>query len=263
MKTAVIRPGLLVSLRTTIKGGVSYSRIDKETERVTEDGELVARWETTKTIPDPKEYEAAIAARSKARAAVTSVCCPSVFGLLCPSDAAGKLDEAVTKARAIAAVHNGAAVLSQVEVFVLVGRVAADDAEAARAIGAEVRDLLEQMQTGIKAADPEMIRDAANKARAIGSMLSDNVSEKVSSAIEEARRAAREIVRRVEKSGEQAAAVVSELKMRAIESARMAFLDLDEEGKVTQAAPAPRSLDLDPDVSAAPRMEAQALPLEL
>lgn len=244
MKTSTIKPGLLVSLKTTIRGGVNYKRITIEADHATDEGSRRARWETQRDIPDPIEHEAATVARGKARSLVTAVCCMSSFGLLCPSERESDLDDAIKAARAIVDQHNEGAALTRVDVFVLAGRVAQDDAEAARAIGAEVRELLEAMRAGIAVADPVAIREAANKARAIGAMLSDDVSGKVGEAIAEARLAAREIVRRVEKAGQDSAGVVALCSVEKIEAARFAFLDLDQ-GEAQSETPAAAALDLE------------------
>lgn len=243
MKASVLKPGLLVALRTTVRGGVDYRRITVEADHDDGAGARLARWETTRYIPNPEEYERANAARGKARALIAAACCPSAFGLLCPSADEGELQEAIAAARRVAEVHNDGAELTRVEVYVLVGRVAQDDAEAVRAISAEMRDLLEAMQAGIKAADPQAIRDAASKARAMGGMLSEDVLGKVKGAIAEARTAAREIAKRVARSGEDAAKVVAELSFKAIDAARFSFLDLDE-ATVTREAPAAPALDV-------------------
>ena len=84
MEVSTLRNGLLVSLKTSVTGNVSYIKRDIETDHVTEDGHLAAKWETERTIVDPGEHEAAIKVRSKARALVTGVCVASAFGLLCP-----------------------------------------------------------------------------------------------------------------------------------------------------------------------------------
>ncbi len=258
MKTSVLKPGYLVSLKTTLRGGVNYRRVDLETERTTDDGALRAKWETTREIPDPDEYARAVQARSDARGFIVRECCASAFGMLCPTSNEGALQDAIQTARQCAADFNATARQSQIGVYVLIGRIAQDDAEAARAIGTEIKELLEQMQTGIREADPAAIREAANKARSLGGMLSLDVAGKVSQAIEEARRAARAIVARVEKAGETAAAVVAECSTARIESARFAFLDLDEGAAVQTEAPAGRGIDLEPD--AQPAAEAYAAP---
>ena len=210
-------------------------------------GARVARWETAREIPDPAEFERAIVARSAARGLIVKECCSSSFGLLCPMANEGALFDAIEGARRIADEFNSGAALSRIGVYALVGRVASDDLEAARAIGAEVRELLEAMRAGIAAADPEAIRAAAAKAKAIGGMLSADVAGQVSAAIKEARSAAREIVRRVEKAGETAAAVVAECNTGAIDAARFAFLDLDDGGDrdVSSVTVGGRGIDLE------------------
>ena len=256
MKTSVLKPGFLVSLKTSLRGGVNYKRVDIEPDHTTEEGARVARWETARAIPDPAEFERATAARGKARSLVSAVCCASSFGLLCPSLKESELQDAIAAARAVADAHNAGAALTHVDVYVLVGRVASDDAEAARAIASEIRELLDAMREGIKAADPTAIREAATKAKNLGAMLTVDVAGQVSAAIVEARAAARAIVQRVEKAGETAAAVVAECSTARIESARFAFLDLDEGAAVQSEAPAARGIDFEP----APAAEAYAAP---
>ena len=254
MKASTLKPGLLVSLKTTVRGGVSYRKVDLEAPHEV-NGAQVAKWETTREISDPEEFEHATKARGAARSAITAACCASSFGLLCPTARESALEGAIVEARAIVDAFNAGATCSHVDVYVLVGRVAQDDAEAARAIGSEVRELLDAMRAGIAAASPEAIREAANKARKLGAMLSADVAGQVSAAIVEARTAARAIVSRVEKAGEQAAAVVAECSTRRLDEARFAFLDLDEgEPTASPEAPAGRGIDLEtaPAMSAGP-----------
>lgn len=247
MKTHTLKPGLLVSLKSTVKGGVAYRKIDLEAAHLDETGAEVARWETTREITDPAEFERATKARGLARSAITAVCCATSHGLLCPEADEDKLDAAIKDARAIADLFNAPATCSHVEVYVIVGRIAQNDVEAARAIGAEIRELLDAMRTGIAAADPSAIREAANKAKNLGAMLSADVAGQVSAAIIEAREAARAIVRRVEKAGETAAAVVADCSTARIDGARFAFLDLDDGAEVQQVAPAGRGIDYEPE----------------
>lgn len=244
MKASTIKQGLLVSLKTTISGGVNYQRRDVEPDHGTETGGRVARWETIREITDATEHEQAIATRSLVRSAILKACCSTSFGLLCPTDKEQELSTGIAEAARIAAEFNTTSKHSRVDVYVLAGRVASDDVEAARAISAEVRELIDAMQAGIAQADPETIREAANKARIISGMLSEDVAVKVSEAVAEARKAARDIVKRVEKAGEAAAVVVASCNMEKLNAARFAVLDI-EAGAVESVEIAGRSLDLD------------------
>jgi hypothetical protein len=247
MNTTLIRPGLLVSLKTAVRGGVSYQQRTIEADH-SEGASRVARWETTRQIADAEEHDAAVIARGKARTAVSRVCCASTFGLLCPQSQEDQLLQGIEEAQQIAAAHNARALYTRLEVFVITGRIADSDEQAARAIGSEVRDLIAAMEAGVRAADPERIREAANKARALAGMLSSDAKTKVTAAIAEVRSIASDIVRRVEKAGEVAADVVRDVKLKALEGARFAVLDMDEMDDAGAASPvAGRSLDLDPD----------------
>jgi hypothetical protein len=247
MQTRLIRPGLLVSLSAVLKGGVQYSKTTIVPEHQ-EGVASIAAWETTRKIADAEEHARAVVARSKARYAITGVCCTSSFGLLCPQDSEAKLIAAIKQAQEIADAHNATANHTRLDVYVITGRVADNDVQAARAIGAEVKELIAAMEAGVKAANPEAIREAANKARALSGMLSAEAQGKVKAAINEVRSIARDIVKRVEQGAEVAAAVVDDVKLDALAAARFAVLDLT--GEAVESSPqeniAGRAIDLEP-----------------
>ena len=56
-KTTKIRPGLMVSLKTEVRGGVSYLRenLDPSSAQVV-DGKTVESWNTTKIVEDAAEH---------------------------------------------------------------------------------------------------------------------------------------------------------------------------------------------------------------
>lgn len=240
IKVNVLKPGLLVALKTTVRGGVAYVRKDIDTATV--DDAKVERWETEKRIENREEFEKATVARSKARSAISSICSSSSFGLICPADQEEKLDAAIREAKGIALAHNADATSTHLDVFVIVGRIAQTDEEAAKAISNEVAELLDQMKSATLVGNVEKIREAANKARELGQILSDDVGKKVSAAIEEARKNARELVKRIEKDGEKAEDVIKDLYTQRISAAR-SFLDLDE-GQVQHAAPVTRQVEV-------------------
>lgn len=229
MSTTKIRPGLLIALTSRVAGGVRYTRTPLESP-----DERSARWETLRTVEDPEERDRALQTRSLALRTIRGVCASTAFGLLCPEDREADLDAAVVTAMALRAEHNATAKTTRVELYLLKGRIAASDEEAARAIGSEVASMIDAMNSGIDRLDPKAIREAATKARELAGMLGPETAETVASAIEAARRAARQIVARVEKGGELAAVVLADIQRGAIERARIAFLDADD---VVQAGP--------------------------
>lgn len=252
MRVSTLKPGFLISLNTSIKGGVSYQRTDLRSPEETATGAVVSEWNTIKKVDDPEELERATKVRGKCRSVISSVCAPLPSGgMVCPLDRETELRAAIEESRRLATEHNRTANRSGVSMSIWIGRFAGDDAEAVRAMSAEVRSLIDAMQDGIKAADPEAIREAANKARTLGAMLTADAAGKVNAAIEEARTAARAIVKRVTKEGEDAAAVISELKIDALTSARFAFLDLDAPTTV-EAAPIVQGAIEIPAIEASP-----------
>ena len=76
-------------------------------------------------------------------------------------------------------VDRPAAWVYRVQVAVLTGRVASDDEEAFRAIGGEMRDLLDGMDAGIAKFDAKAIREAANRAKGLAAMLEPGAQAKM------------------------------------------------------------------------------------
>jgi hypothetical protein len=242
LNTTTLRPGLLVSLKTTLTGNVSYRKETIDPDHLTSDGERRAKWETERTVKDAAEHERGTKARSEAASLIRAVCARSAFGLLCPESAAAELDGAIRKARTIADAFNQGAQLSRLGVYVITGRIAPDDVEAVKAINSEVRELMTDMEAGLANLDVEAIREAANKAKQLGAMLTDEAAARIQTAIDAARSAARRIV----KAGEAAACEVDRAALAKVQNARTAFLDLDG-GQEMQAPAAPsRALDLAP-----------------
>lgn len=239
-------PGLLVSLKTTVSGNVTYAK--RDLGETAEAGALVAKWETERTISDPAEHEAAIKIRAKARSLIVSVCAQSAFGLLCPERRADQLDLAMAEARRLVDAFNRDAKVTRVSVFMIAGRIAAEDAEAVRAINAEMSELMASMSAGLRSLDAGAVREACNKARAVSSMLAPEANARVKAAIEVARKAAREIV----KAGEAGGIEIDLVAINTISNARTAFLDHDDttETAAPEAA-AGRAIDLDPNAAQA------------
>ena len=242
IRTSTLRPGILVSLSTEVSGGVHYSR-ENEEER-TEGATLVKTWNAGRTIDDVALYERAQQVRNKCRSLVTQPCAKSRHGYLCTEDNEAKLDAAVGEAQALAAVFNtDAQGMMRVDVYVVTGRIAADDAQAVKAISAEVRSLIDRMEGGIRAADVTVIRDAANRMKSIGQMLSPAMQERVQDTIAMVRKQASTIV----KAGEVAARELDEENLRQLQLTRTMFIDLDEAREVgTPVVSAQRVIDFEP-----------------
>ena len=239
LNSRTIRPGRLVGLKTTIRGGVEYSTTVIEEEHLTDSGAEAARWETERRIADPDEFERAKTARSKARTAITRVCVPSDFGYLCPEDRVADLEAGVAEARRIAEAFNASSQVTHLGVNVITGRILPDDQEAVKAINSELSSLLSQMERGIQRIDVKAIREAADQAKRIGAMLSPDANERVQKAVEIARQQARELV----KAGEAAATAVDQAALASITETRMAFLDFD--GATEVKAPEAEGLAID------------------
>lgn len=241
-----LRPGLLVSLSSRIKGNCTYKTNDIEADHIDYDGTRRARWETERTVSDPAEYEAAVKVRCDARNLVTRVCSTSAHGLLCLTSNRDKLISAIEQARELADNFNRTASQTTVQVTCIVGEIAQDDVEATRAINSEISDLLSQMERGIKRLDVASVRDAAKRAKALSDICTPAANERLQTAIDTARDAARKLV----KHGEQAAEELNVEAMRAITEARLTFLDVDSQPLAVELPGTPannRAIDFEPE----------------
>jgi hypothetical protein len=220
---STLRPGLLVNIRTSIKGNVSYEKTEGEVF-IDINGAEHSEWETEKTVKDPLEQKRATEVRSKARNLIVSVCAPTDFGLLCPETSREKLDEAFTAARALCAEFNATSKTTTVKFAAIAGRIAPDDLEAVRAINGEVRDLLSEMTAGIDTLDVERVRDAANRTVKLGNMLAPDAQARIKETID----AVRAMATKMKSAGETAALEIDKTVLKRLASARTAFLDLDD-----------------------------------
>jgi len=247
MSTRILKPGYLVWLKTTISGGVAYTRTDIGLEQ---DGKSERKeWSTTKHTTDVEEADEATKVRSKCQALVKRQCIDSDnFGLLCPHNRADQLDADIEEAQDLAGEFNTRARYTRISLYTMKGRISETDEEATKSLCEEIKGFLDQMDQGVKDLSVDAIRDAADKARAVGRMLDEDQEGKVTEAVKAARAAARQIVRRVDKAGEDGAAVLADLNTKPIETARFAFLDLLEsveiEGKEAPAVSTQRFADI-------------------
>jgi len=235
-----LRPGFLISLKTSLRGNVTYRKEDIEADHAEDDGTRKAKWQTERTIANPDEFKRGTVARSAARRRVASVCTQSAFGMLCPEIDRAKLDLAIADARKVADEFNSTAELSRLYVYILVGKVASDDVEAIKAINSEVRDLLGDMERGIKAFDAKAIREAASKVKSMGQMLSQDAAAKIQVAVDAARYTARQIAQ----TGDSVGRSVDQAAINRLAEARASFLDLDEVQSVGAPQAAARTVDM-------------------
>jgi hypothetical protein len=234
-----LRPGLLVSMQTSLKGNVSYHVEDRA--HTSMDKTEIEEWRTRRTIADREEHERAIKMRTKIRGLILSVCSQSAFGLLCPNSKEAELREAIAQARSMTEEFNATANMTRMSVNVIFGRIAQDDVEAVRAITGEIRSLMEDMQAGVKSLDVKVIRDAANKSKQLGEMLTPEAKGRLEVAIETARKSARKIA----KAGEAAANTVDRLSLAKIEKMRTSFLDIEiEAAEMQEPTMTGRNIDL-------------------
>ena len=246
MTTYTLKPGVLVSLKTSIDGGIHYQRIDIEDSR--DNVTTTHKWETTRIIDDADEWDRACKARNEARRMIARECVPTSFGLLCPTDNEDKLVRSIGRAREITEAHNAKAERTRVDVYCIRGTIAQSDDEAARAIAADVSGLLDTMERGVAGSDVQSIRKAAMEAKRIGAMLDESKAAKVSEAVAAARTAATAIVKRVQKNGEDCLAEIQRDATQPINMARIAFLDIDDADKTdddsTNKNPAMPAIDV-------------------
>jgi hypothetical protein len=201
-------------------------------------------WDTTKTVVDADEHSRAIQVRGKCRSVVTAVCAASPNGgLLCLQANRDKLDAAISEARKLADDFNRTATITRISVGVWIGEIMPDDMEAMRRINQDMRDLLADMESGVKNLDAAQIREAANRATKMTQMLTPDAAQRLDAAIAIVRTQARKIV----KAGETAIADIDRNTFATLAAARTAFLDIDTpQGEIGDVQGAAAAIDLEP-----------------
>lgn len=238
----VVRPGYLVSLSTSIRGGVSYQRRDID-HAIEDNGQDRAVWETKRTIEDAAEFKRATQVRTRVRTLILAACVETPFGLIVPKDTEVGLDRAIEQARAEVDAFNATARYSRVTFRTLRGQIASSDEEAITEIRDEIVDLLEDLEDQCRAGSVDGIREVARKASEVSLMLEAESSAALAlnKAVSSARDLAKRVARRVVKRGEDLAVVLAEANLQDISGARFAFMSADEEeealsGQVEQVA---------------------------
>jgi hypothetical protein len=195
MSVQSLPDGILVSLHTSVTGGVQYQRRDLDAAAHVNGAAAVSRWETTKLVEDPDELARAQAARSAATHAVRRVCVATSFGLLCRADRAAELEQAIADARTLVDAHNREARHSRVELRVLCGRVSGSDPETIRAIAAELSGVLTELAQASDALDVARMREAASGALRLTALLPSDLARQVEQTVADARATARALKR--------------------------------------------------------------------
>jgi len=245
----VIKPGILVSLKTHQTGNRVYKKREIEPAHVTDNGAEVSRWDTTKITYDPEEAKEASQITNRARYLITRLCADTAHGPLCPAERREELQAAIAEARELVAEFNARSVFTRISLNVICGEVIADDVNTARALMSETEQFLAQMQEGLKELDVKKVRALCTKALNVGQMLSPDANAAAVAAVNAAREACRKIVA----AGEQAAIELDRNALETIALARSAFLDFgvesDDSPELATFHP-PRALDFEPEAEA-------------
>lgn len=240
----MLKPGILVSIKTSQSGNRSYQKQELERAHLTEGGVERSRWNTTKIVFDPEEAKAAAQIANRARYLVTRLCADTAHGPLCPVDRRDDLTAAINESRAMVRDFNESAVFSRVEVNVICGEIIADDLNTVRALFSETEKFMAEMQQGLAELDVKKVRAVCVKALDVGQMLSPEASATMTLAVNAARAACKKIVA----AGEQAAVEIDERAIHTIGVARSSFLDfgMSEDGTEVESFHTPRALDFAP-----------------
>jgi len=238
-----IRPGLLVAVKTSIKGNVSYKKSDTHVVAL-EDGSERAEWDTERRIKDAAEQEAATKARGRARTLISSVCSATDFGYLCPVMLKPELDKAIDEAKKICDEFNKTSKFTKIRFGAVQGSIAQNDYQAVRAIRREVTELITDMTDGLKNLDVSTVREAATRAKQLGQMLSPEAEVRLELAIKQARESARKLAKQIEEAGDKGVTEIDRVTIARLTEARTAFLDLDGANEVEMPTAQGAKLDL-------------------
>lgn len=231
-----VRPGLLVSMRTSIKGGVSYRREDLVDEI---EGEGTrTEWKTEKKVENADEYTRARRLRARVVTLIGGACVKTAFTYICPLENEALLDERIAEAQAACDAFNEEAVHSQVTFDLMRGRYMEDTKETVQAVRREIHELLEELNSALKAGEVQSIRDVAARATQMGRLLEEGTEARsaLERAVKESRRVAGQLVKRIKEGADAVAEVLAGANVSLIATARHTF-DEDETGEIVDDAP--------------------------
>lgn len=240
----MLKPGILVSIKTHQTGNRSYQKQELERAHLTDGGVERSRWNTTKIVYDPAEAKEASRVANLARYTVTKLCANTDHGPLCPVERRDELNAAIIEARQLVRDFNETAVFSRIDVNVICGEIIADDLNTARALFSETERFMAEMQSGLAELDVKKVRAICVKALDVGQMLSPEAGATMALAVNAARQACKKIVA----AGEQAAIEIDQRAIDTIGLARSSFLDFNvsEDGVEVDTFHTPRALDFEP-----------------
>jgi len=242
--TTTIRPGLLVAIKTSIKGNVSYKKTAAQVHQLDDGGE-VAEWDTERRIKDAAEQEAATKARGRARSLISSLCSVTDFAYLCPAMLKPELEKAIAEARKVCDEFNRTSKVTKLRFNVVTGSIAQDDYQAVRAIRREIAELMTDMREGLENLDVKTVREAAGRLKQMGQMLSPEAEVRVELTVKQVRESIRKTAKAIEEAGETGAAEIDRVTIARLTEARTAFLDLDGADEIEQPAAEGRAVDLE------------------
>lgn len=233
-----LKPGILVGLKSEVRGGVEYKTVALDVPEAEKDmytsttGTEVIKKEMTKITADADEHKRATAIRNKARSWVVSECSNTPFGLLCPLGKEEALDAQVVEAEKLVAEFNATAIHTRVDVYVIKGYIADGDEKAARGIANELSELIEKMSSAVTARDPDAIKAAMRKAKALASMVDEDSKARVSKALEAARASAKDIAAMIKAHGNANIALITDTNKAILDEMAESFTVLDLEAPV-------------------------------
>lgn len=237
---AVVKPGLLVVIKSSVRGGAEYDRREMSTDDVDPAGaEQVRAWATVQRVFDPDELAGAKAVRGRAVGWLWARVAQTPYGLVVTDDRVHAFDAALAKARAAVDAFNGGARHVRVTLRVLKTRLLLEEAAAAFEEAAE--EAVEELDArDFKTAeDVEEIRKVADRAADFAAVLRGDLAERVLAKIREARAAATAAAKEVRgdaPAADRPAKSKKTPKVRAADAEALARLDSQVSAAAATAA---------------------------
>ena len=142
-----LKAGYLVSLKTSVTGGIEYLRFNREANASADTPGAVEETFTTKKLTmNPEEHKAAIQVRSKAVYAIRKVAADTPFGYMVPLEQRAALEAALVEAKSYVAAFNAEAKHTYVSFRMVKGLIDDGDHDTALAIAQEAIDALTTLQ---------------------------------------------------------------------------------------------------------------------
>ena len=190
---------IVVVVRCSVKGGVSYQISEEETRQ--EGAAEHSEWKTEKTISDVEERKAALNTAQRIRRSFGRLGVPLDIGIVIPMARMSDYEEQHAANRKEVDGFNATSTYSRLS-YVALPIIVGTSEEAARYVMESIRDALQVLRDSLTDGDVQRAKDALRELKGVDQILRREFSEQAAEAVKEAQSQVRAMGKRLKERQE-------------------------------------------------------------